>query len=80
MDGSPVARRFGSERLGQLLTSIRRHLCGAPKWDIRSHRPLQLVGLEGLDKNQALCTPVRPVALISVSSRNFEAGLQAAAR
>src|SRR3984893_16347174 len=32
---------------------------GAPKWGIRSRTPLQLVGLEGLDKNQALCAPVR---------------------
>ena len=44
---------------------------GAPKWGIRSHTPLQLVGLEGLDKIQALCAPVRPMQLISPSSRNL---------
>src|SRR5256885_16720595 len=39
---------------------------GAPKWGIRSRTPLQLVGL---DKSQALCAPVRPMRLISPSSR-----------
>jgi hypothetical protein len=53
---------------------------GAPKWGIRSRTPLQLVGLEGLDKNQALCAPVRPMRLISPSSRKLWAGLQKAAR
>jgi Transposase, Mutator family len=33
--------------------------------------PLQLVGLGGLDNSQALCAPVRPVQLISPSSRNL---------
>jgi hypothetical protein len=46
---------------------------GAPKWGIRSRTPLQLVGLEGLDKNQALCAPVRPMRLISPSSRTDHA-------
>ena len=36
--------------------------------------PLQLVGLEGLDKTQALCAPVRPVQLISLSSRKLWGG------
>lgn len=36
--------------------------------------PLQLVGLAGLDNNQALCAPVRPVRFISPSARNHEAG------
>src|SRR3977135_1042519 len=44
---------------------------GAPKWGIRSRTPLQLVGLEGLDKNQALCAPVRPMRLISPSPRKL---------
>jgi hypothetical protein len=53
---------------------------GAPKRGIRSRTPLQLVGLEGLDKSQALCAPVRPMRLISPSSRKLWAGLQKAAR
>jgi len=44
---------------------------GAPKWGIRSRTPLQLVGLEGLGNSQALCAPVRPVQLISPSSRKL---------
>lgn len=31
--------------------------------------PLQRIGHEDLDKSQALCAPVRPVQLISTSSR-----------
>lgn len=47
--------------LAQLQTAIRRHrVIGAPKWGIRSRMPLQLVGHEGLDNSQALCSPVRP--------------------
>ena len=54
-----------------------KHLSGvarrsrAPKWGIRSHTPLQLVGHEDLDNSQALCAPVRPVQLISPSSRKL---------
>ena len=33
-----------------------------------------MVGLEGRDKNQALCAPVRPVQLISPSSRKLVGG------
>ena len=47
---------------------------------LRPRSPLQLVGLEGLDKSQGLCAPVRPVQLISPSSRNPLAGLQKVAR
>lgn len=44
---------------------------GAPKWGIRSRLPLQLVGLKGLDNSQARGAPVRPVRLISPSSRKL---------
>ena len=61
-----------------------RHLSGitrvrVPKWGIRAHPPLQLVGLGGLDRSQARGAPVRPVQLISSSSRNLVVGLQLAA-
>ena len=47
---------------------------------IRSRTPLQLVGLYGLDSSQALRAPVRPVHLISPSSRKLGAGPQKAMR
>ena len=69
-------KRCRDEHLGQLqhLSGITR--VGVPKWGIRAHRPLQLVGLEGRCIAQARGTPVRPVVLISPSSRNREVGLQ----
>jgi hypothetical protein len=38
---------------------------GAPKWDIRSHSPQQVVGLEGHYKSQGLSVPVRSVSPFS---------------
>jgi hypothetical protein len=64
----PVRRTWKSSAFpGRLFISMD----GSPvaKWGIRSRTPLQLVGHEGLDKNQARCAPVRPVQLISPSSR-----------
>jgi hypothetical protein len=52
----------------------------APKWGIRSRTPLQLVGLEGLDKSHALRAPGRPMQLISPSYRNLWGRLQKVAR
>ena len=78
MDGSPDA----SDVAMSAWVSCR-HLSGitvfgVPKWGIRAHPPLQLVGLEGLGTSQAHGAPVRPVQLISSSSRNLVAGLQRA--
>jgi hypothetical protein len=56
----------------RLQTSIRRHLIdGAPKWDIRSHSPRQMVGLEGHYKSQGLSVPVRSVSPFSDPSSNL---------
>src|SRR3984893_10815450 len=82
MDGSPIASRFGKDPLWSVANIYPASAdgIGAPKWGIRSRTPLQPVGLKGLDKNQALCAPVRPMRLISPSSRKLWAGLQKAAR
>jgi hypothetical protein len=42
----------------------------APKWEIRSHPPRQLVGLEGHYKSQGFGVPVRPVSPFSDLSCN----------
>jgi hypothetical protein len=56
----------------RLQTSIRRHLVdGAPKWEIRSHSPRQMVGLEGHCKSQGLSVPVRSVSPFSDPSSNL---------
>jgi len=73
MDGSPFASRFRFDRRWSVanIYPASPDRVGAPKWGIRSRTPLQLVGLEGLDKNQVRCAPVRPVRLISPSSRKL---------
>jgi hypothetical protein len=73
MDGSPVASRFRNDPLWSVayIYPASPDEFGAPKWGIRSRPPVQLVGLEGLGKNQALCAPVLPMQLISPSSRNL---------
>ena len=72
MDGSPVARRFWFwPDANRLQTSIRRRqVDGAPKWDIRSHPPRQVVGLEGHYKSQGLSVPVRSVSPFTDPSSN----------
>src|SRR5262244_3999513 len=72
MDGSPFARLEWMGCSDPWQTSIRRQpaVAGAPKWGIRTRAPLQLVGLEGLGKNQARRASVRSVQSISPSSRN----------
>jgi len=66
----------------QLQTSIRRQpgVPGAPKWQIRTRAPLQLVGLKGLDKSQVCRAPVRSVQSIFPSTRKLQSTPQAAAR
>ena len=44
---------------------------GAPKWEIRSHPPRQVVGLEGHYKSQGLSVPVRSVSPFSDPSSNL---------
>ena len=44
---------------------------GAPKWDIRSHSPQQVVGLEGHYKSQGLSVPVRSISPFSDPSSNL---------
>jgi len=44
---------------------------GAPKWEIRSHSPRQMVGLEGHYKRQGLSVPVRSVSPFSDPSSNL---------
>ena len=71
MDGSPVARRMGFLNWpDRLQTSIRRYQAGAPKWDIRSHSPQQMAGLEGHYKRQGLSVPVRSVSPFTDPSSN----------
>ena len=53
---------------------------GVSEWAIRTHPPLQLVGLGGLDSSQDRGARIRPVLLISSASRNLVAGSQPAAR
>src|SRR3984893_9754091 len=73
MDGSPIASRFGKDPLWSVanIYPASPDGIGAPKWGIRSRTPLQLVGFESLGKSQAPCAPVRPVRLISPSSRKL---------
>jgi hypothetical protein len=55
----------------RLQTSIRRRqVDGTPKWDIRSHSPRQMVGLEGHYKSQGLSVPVRSVSPFTDPSSN----------
>jgi putative transposase len=44
---------------------------GAPKWEIRSHSPRQMVGLEGHYRRQDLSVPVRSVSPFSDPSSNL---------
>ena len=44
---------------------------GAPKWDIRSHPPRQVVGLERHYKSQGLSVPVRSVSPFSDPSSDL---------
>ena len=53
---------------------------GVSEWAIRTHPPLQLVGLGGLDSSQDRGARIQPVLLISSASHNLVAGSQPAAR
>jgi hypothetical protein len=54
-----------------LQTSIRPPRDGAPKWEIRSHSPRQMIGLKGHYTRQGLSVPVRSVSPFSDPSSNL---------
>ena len=73
MDGSPRGKKVLSPGLAVIDCKhlFRRHHFMVPKWDIRSHFPRQVVGLEGHYKGQGLSVPVRSVSPFSDPSSNL---------